>query len=122
MWNTKLKSITDQVIGSTTAPFTRAYGESSPMGNLVLDAMMAKAPDAVLGLQNSGGLRADFPQGKLKYGDVITTFPFNNDLVEMDLTGKDLINLMTHATNLTNGVLQVSKSVHVVYDSKKTVG
>lgn len=42
VWNTKLKSITDQVIGSTTAPFTRAYGESSPMGNLVLDAMMAK--------------------------------------------------------------------------------
>lgn len=37
----------------------------------------------------------------------------------MDLTGRDLKSLMTHATNLTNGVLQVSKSVAVVYDSKK---
>lgn len=36
----------------------------------------------------------------------------------MDLTGRDLKSLMTHATNLTNGVLQVSKSVAVVYDSK----
>lgn len=121
-WNSKLKSITDQVIGSTTALFTRSYGESSPVGNLVLDAMMAKAPDAVLGLQNSGGLRADFPKGNLKYGDVITTFPFNNELVEMDLTGKELTSLMIHATNLTNGVLQVSKSVHVEYDSKKPLG
>jgi 2',3'-cyclic-nucleotide 2'-phosphodiesterase (5'-nucleotidase family) len=121
-WNAKLNSITDQVIGVTTAPFTRAYGESSPVGNLIIDAMMAKVPDAVVGLQNSGGMRADFPQGNLKYGDVITTFPFNNELVEMDLTGKDLTNLMIHATNLTNGVLQVSKSVHVEYDSKKPVG
>lgn len=104
------------------APFTRSYGESSPVGNLVLDAMMAKAPDAVIGLQNSGGLRADFPQGNLTYGDVITTFPFNNELVEMDLTGKELIDLMVHATNLTNGILQVSKSVHVEYDSKKPLG
>lgn len=121
-WNAKLKNITEQVIGSATAPFTRAYGESSPVGNVVLDAMMAKAPDAVAGFQNSGGMRADFPQGNLKYGDVITTFPFNNELVEMDLTGKDLTSLMIHATNLTNGVLQVSKSVHVEYDSKKPLG
>lgn len=121
-WNAKLKSITDQIIGSTTTSFTRSYGESSPVGNLVIDAMMAKAPDAVVGLQNSGGLRADFPKGNLKYGDVITAFPFNNELVEMDLTGKELTNLMIHATNLTNGVLQVSKSVHVEYDSNKPLG
>ncbi|EKJ3309535.1 TPA: bifunctional metallophosphatase/5'-nucleotidase [Escherichia coli] len=121
-WNAKLKSITNQVIGTTAAPLTRSYGESSPVGNLVLDAMMAKAPDAVIGLQNSGGLRADFPQGNLTYGDVITTFPFNNELVEMDLTGKELIDLMVYATNLTNGILQVSKSVHVEYDSKKPLG
>ena len=40
----------------------------------------------------------------------------------MDLTGKELIDLMVHATNLTNGILQVSKSVHVEYDSKKSLG
>lgn len=40
----------------------------------------------------------------------------------MDLTGKDLTDLMIHATNLTNGILQVSKSVHVVYDSTKPLG
>lgn len=121
-WNASLKKITGQVIGSTTAHFTRSYGESSPVGNLIIDAMMAKVPDAVVGLQNSGGIRADFPQGNLTYGYVITTFPFNNDLVEMDLTGKDLTDLMIHATNLTNGILQVSKSVHVVYDSTKPLG
>lgn len=106
----RAEKITGEVIGSTTAHFTRSYGESSPVGNLIIDAMMAKVPDAVVGLQNSGGIRADFPQGNLTYGDVITTFPFNNDTVEMDLTGKDLTDLMIHATNLTNGILQVSKA------------
>ena len=82
--------------------------------------MMEKTPDAVAGFQNSGGMRADFPKGDITLGDVISTFPFNNDLIEMDLTGRDLKSLMTHATNLTNGVLQVSKSVAVVMTAKNT--
>ncbi|WP_224154935.1 bifunctional metallophosphatase/5'-nucleotidase [Escherichia coli] len=118
-WSAKLNKITQEVVGHSPVVLTREYGSSSSTGNLILDAMMEKTPDAVAGFQNSGGMRADFPKGDITLGDVISTFPFNNDLIEMDLTGRDLKSLMTHATNLTNGVLQVSKSVAVVYDSKK---
>lgn len=37
--------------------------------------MMEKAPDAIAGFQNSGGMRADFPKGDITLGDVISTFP-----------------------------------------------
>ena len=104
-WSAKLNKITQEVVGHSPVVLTREYGSSSSTGNLILDAMMEKTPD--------------FPKGDITLGDVISTFPFNNDLIEMDLTGRDLKSLMTHATNLTNGVLQVSKSVAVVYDSKK---
>ncbi|HHO9602251.1 TPA: bifunctional metallophosphatase/5'-nucleotidase [Escherichia albertii] len=118
-WEKKLKTITSQVIGHSANVLTRSYGESSPLGNLMLDATMAQSTDAVVGFQNSGGLRADIPKGEVTFGDVISTYPFNDELVEMDLTGKDLISLMIHATNLTNGALQVSKNVKVTYSSKK---
>lgn len=118
-WENKLKTITAQVVGHTPVTLTRAYGESSPLGNLIMDASMAQAPDAVAAFQNSGGIRADLEQGAITYGAVISTYPFNNDITTMDLTGSDVTSLMMHATNLTNGVLQVSKNVAVVYDSRK---
>lgn len=42
-------------------------------------------------------------------GGVISTFPFPNELVTMELTGKQLRSLMEHGASLSNGVLQVSK-------------
>jgi 2',3'-cyclic-nucleotide 2'-phosphodiesterase (5'-nucleotidase family) len=39
---------------------------------------------------NKGGIRRDLPKGYITEGQVITTFPFNNRLVVMDIKGKDL--------------------------------
>lgn len=55
-------------------------------------------------------------------GAVISTFPFPNELVTMDLTGKQLRSLMEHGAGLSNGVLQVSRGLEMMYDSSKPVG
>ena len=55
-------------------------------------------------------------------GAVISTFPFPNELVTMDLTGKQLRSLMEHGAGLSNGVLQVSRGLEMKYDSSKPVG
>lgn len=52
--------------------------------------MLAAAPDAQLALTNSGGLRADLNAGPITLGDVISAFPFPNELTVMDLKGKSL--------------------------------
>ena len=60
--------------------------------------------------------------GPITLGDVISAFPFPNELTVMDLNGKSLRNLMEHSASLTNGVLQMSKGLEMRYDQHKPVG
>ncbi|WP_312981490.1 bifunctional UDP-sugar hydrolase/5'-nucleotidase [Atlantibacter sp.] len=121
-WNKQLQQTVSQPIGETPIALTRAYGESSSPGNLFTDAMIAAAPDAQLAVTNSGGLRADINAGKITLGDVISAFPFPNELTVMDLNGKQVRNLMEHSASLTNGVWQASKGVMMRYDTHKAPG
>jgi len=121
-WNKTLSETVQQKVGTTPITLTRAYGESSPLGNVFTDAMLIAAPDAQLALTNSGGLREDINAGTITLGDVISTFPFPNELTVMDLSGKALRSLMEHGASLTNGVLQMSKGVKMRYDPQKPTG
>ena len=75
-----------------------------------------------MALSNSGGIRKEIHAGALSMGAVISTFPFPNELVTMDLTGKQLRSLMEHGAGLSNGMLQVSRGLEMKYDSSKPVG
>ncbi|MGK4624424.1 5'-nucleotidase C-terminal domain-containing protein, partial [Raoultella ornithinolytica] len=121
-WNKKLADIVRQPVGESPIALTRAYGESSQLGNLFTDAMLAAAPKAQIALINSGSLRADLNAGPLTFGDITSTFPFKNELTEMDLSGKDLRNLMEHAASLTNGILQMSQGAEMHYMPQKPAG
>ncbi|EFO1270373.1 bifunctional metallophosphatase/5'-nucleotidase [Escherichia albertii] len=121
-WNKKLADIVRQPVGESPVTLTRAYGESSQLGNLFTDAMLVAAPNAQIALINSGSLRADINAGPITFGDITSTFPFKNELTEMDLSGKDLRNLMEHGASLTNGILQMSKGAEMHYIPQKPVG
>ncbi len=76
-----------------------------------------------MALTNSGGIRNEIPAGAVSMGAVISTFPFPNELVTMDLTGKQLRSLMEHGAGLSNGVLQVSRGLgNEVWTAGKPVG
>lgn len=72
-------------------------GEST-MGNLIADAQLfaSAAPDkggAVIAFNNPGSLRSTIvpgADGSVKYGDLFKTQPFQNDLIAMNLTGRQL--------------------------------
>ena len=121
-WNKKLADIVRQPVGESSIALTRAYGESSQLGNLFTDAMLFAAPTAQIALINSGSLRADINAGTITFGDITSTFPFKNELTEMDLSGKDLRNLLEHGASLTNGILQMSKGAEMRYTPQKPVG
>jgi len=71
-------------------PITRAGGSNSAIGhlftNVVLDAI---GGDAVIH-NVVGGIRADLPQGDLVYGSVYEMYPFDNLVVQLDVTGADM--------------------------------
>jgi 2',3'-cyclic-nucleotide 2'-phosphodiesterase (5'-nucleotidase family) len=82
----KLKA---QPIGVTLlTAIERGAGGESALGNLFSDAFRESVPGADLAINNTfGGLRADLPSGVLTYGDLFRTYPFDNRLVTLRLTG-----------------------------------
>ncbi len=66
-------------------------GTESPLGNLFTDAMLSAIPDVDIAINNTrGGLRADLARGPLTYGRLYETFPFDNRLVRLELSGAEL--------------------------------
>lgn len=120
-WTKKLDEIAQQKIGNTQNELTRSYGESSEIGNLITDAFLVTDNRAQVAFVNSGGIRNEIHKGDITIGDIISMFPFPDDLTYMELSGKDLRDLMNHSANLTNGVLQASSGFEMKYDSTKPV-
>lgn len=63
------------------------------MGNLVTDAILARAADqgVTIAIQNGGGLRASIDEGMATVGDVLAVLPFQNTLATMKLSGGDIV-------------------------------
>lgn len=121
-WNDKLKIITDEVVTNSTEPLTRSYSEESIMGDMVADAMLNAHPEYDFALTNSGGLRQDIDAGAVTVGELISAFPFPNTIVQLEMKGSDMQKIFEHGAGLTNGILQVSKGVEMVYDESKPIG
>ncbi|MHA7139625.1 cell wall-binding repeat-containing protein [Rossellomorea arthrocnemi] len=74
------------------------------LGNMIADAMLEKAQangNATMAIQNGGGIRASINEGPITLEEVLTTMPFGNTLVTLDLTGAEVI------ASLENGVSDV---------------
>jgi 5'-nucleotidase len=69
----------------------RRRGLESPLGNLFTDAFRESIATADIAINNTdGGLRADLPAGPLTYGSLFEVFPFDNRLVRLTLTGREV--------------------------------
>ncbi|MBU1936833.1 5'-nucleotidase C-terminal domain-containing protein, partial [bacterium] len=79
----------DEPIGESLVNLPRIGEGETLMGNLVCDAMRWKLQGDVA-FTNRGGVRADLSMGKITPRDVFMVLPFQNELVEVLLTGKFL--------------------------------
>ena len=71
-------------------PITLEGRPESALGNLMTDALRDMS-GADVSLHNVyGGIRAGLPQGELTYGSLYQMFPFDNQLLILDLSGADL--------------------------------
>ncbi len=71
----------------------RGNGAESPLGNLFAEAVRAAVPDADVALgygSGRGGIRAELPAGALTFGHAYDTFPFDNRITRVALTGAQL--------------------------------
>ncbi|MFK7957667.1 MAG: bifunctional UDP-sugar hydrolase/5'-nucleotidase [Lysobacterales bacterium] len=88
---TAAQALRNQPIGvDLGAAFTLQQSPDSSLGNLFTQAMH-ESLDADIVLQNVvGGLRTALPAGPLTYGSLFKTFPFDNRVVKLSLSGAQL--------------------------------
>ena len=107
-------------LGRASRRFIRKYNRESPLGGFVADVMRARVGCEV-GITNAGGLRADLPEGGLDRGHVYDALPFLNDVVALELSGRDLRGVVEQGVSLSAGMCQVS-GLAAVYDLARPAG
>jgi 5'-nucleotidase len=107
--------------GCSTTFQTRSREAEAPVGNFVADAILRTFPDADIAIQNSGGLRADLPKGTLRREHIQTLMPFDNRLLSVKMTGKQLDLLLQLGSSGAHGIMQIAGgSYH--FDASQTEG
>ena len=61
------------------------------MAQVVAEAFLRGSRRADFALQNAGGVRVPVPAGELTMNTAFTVLPYNNVLVELDLTGAEVL-------------------------------
>lgn len=72
-------------------------GRQSDVHAVVADAFLASAPQADFALQNGGGVRTDLNAGALTIADAYRLLPFANTLVEIQITGAQVKQVLEQA-------------------------
>lgn len=76
---------------------------SAAMQRLITETWLEGVPNADVALTNLGGMRDDLRAGEITYADLISVAPFNNVLVEVQLTGAELLDLVRTRDRLAVG-------------------
>ncbi|MCX8095397.1 MAG: 5'-nucleotidase C-terminal domain-containing protein [Caldisericia bacterium] len=100
----KLKKEMEVVIGETLVDLdgerANVRSKETNLGNLIAD-MMRELANSDIAITNGGGIRASIKKGSIKIGDVYNVLPFDNLIVKIELTGKDIL------AALENGFSQI---------------
>jgi 5'-nucleotidase len=108
---TAANRITSQVVGTALAEFPSTNGVTgeSALGNLVADAQRA-ALHADLAMTTPAWVRGDLDVGPITYGELFAIQPFNNRLMLVELTGRQLLEVLNQQWDVTSysRVLQLS--------------
>lgn len=115
----KVREEFSKVIGMAALDLLRQPAAESNLGDLITDAMR-ESSGAQIAFYNGGGIRTDLLKGPITLESVYTVLPFDNDIVTMDLTGKQIKQLLEKSGN-RDKILQVS-GMTVQYDRTKPAG
>lgn len=95
-----------------------------PWAILIADSMLsAMAPQhAVAAFMNPGGVRADLRGGAITYQQAYTVEPFGNEVVDVALTGEQILKLLEQQwdNQVTPGVLSVAGITYAYNDAAPT--
>ncbi len=90
-WQEQTDGALNVKIGELDQPLGRRSLEQQA---LITESWLYWFPTADVAITNLGGFRADLPAGDVTQGTIINVFPFSNVIVEVDLTGQQLLRIL----------------------------
>jgi 2',3'-cyclic-nucleotide 2'-phosphodiesterase (5'-nucleotidase family) len=135
-WRKPFEAFAAEVLGTSKVELdqTKCQQGECLLGDFMSDAMLAyrknNTQDVDFAIINAGGVRATIDEGDITRGEVLTSFPFGNAIVQIALTGKQLweaLEGIVTGVSVTNGkpvtsFFQVSKGIKVEYNPKAANG
>lgn len=110
------------VIGYSSEAMSVEYPESA-LSDWFVDLLMARTEKLAgkkvdVGIANFGGIRVNMPQGDIILDDMLSMFPFKNQLVYVEHTGKQIRQILEE---MAAGRFQVLGGVRVVAEGGRLV-
>lgn len=111
-----------KTVGYSTREMAAAYPESE-LSNWFIDNIMEAVANVSgkkvdFGVGNFGGIRCAMPQGDIILDDLMSMFPFKNQIVYLELPGSEIRSILT---GMAAGKFQVLGGCEVVAEDGKLV-
>ena len=103
-WRTLTDAELSEIIGYTDNEIVR---ESSTMHNMIVDSWLHQYPTADIAMTNAGGIRQSIPAGNITKEVIIGVLPFQNFIIELQLTGAEVINCTGYADMIFGGMTTI---------------
>ncbi len=104
-WEAKVKPVADAAVANVARECSPKSPDGTAMGDQVARATLGRVSDAaappagvpVVGLVNTGALRAPLPAGVVRFGDLFTVLPFENTVSACGTTRRGLVRFIDNA-------------------------
>lgn len=93
-WSQRTQLALGEVIGYTKAGLPQG---SRLLRNLLVDSWLWAFPDADAALSNEGGFRQGIDTGEITLGEIVSVFPFENEIYQVAITGSQLAQAIAEA-------------------------
>ena len=106
-----------EIIATIKEPSMRLYNKESTIGNLLTD-ITRRAAGSDISFLNSGAIRADLNAGNVTLEQLLNVYPFPDNLTVIELSGKQIKELIEYSLTLPYGIGQIS-GLKIEYDSNR---
>ncbi len=100
--NTEIEEITSEIIGYSDVHLDgereQVRTQETNLTTLLINSLLSTT-DADLALTNGGNTRASIEAGDITLGDIITTWPFGNMVVTIEVTGHEFLEALEHGVD-----------------------
>jgi 5'-nucleotidase / UDP-sugar diphosphatase len=117
-WQTMTNDELNVIIGYSENGLAR---RSSSMQALITEAWLRAYPAGDVAITNLGGMRADLAAGEITLADIITLMPFNNVIIDVTVTGEQLIEVLARSGDAAIGGAHLAGANWIVHKNDSPI-